>query len=119
MALTITRRPELGAEYPLFAAAKAVWRDNQGAMQVYTAAMEAAGLTPVHTFERTYSVRVPTQQWLDTVGGLMTPPSMVTSPKSTCENTGPCSAADNAKADARVVWLALEAEVGRRKLTPG
>jgi len=64
LALTITRPQLLDHDYPLFHAAREVWRRNQCGAEVYAGAMERAGFHPVEVLERCYTFRVPTRDWL-------------------------------------------------------
>lgn len=64
LVLTVTRPQEVG--YPLWPAARDVWRANQPAATEYLSAMEAAGLE-VSAASAFYDAEVPKKLWLDMV----------------------------------------------------
>jgi trans-aconitate methyltransferase len=60
LVLTVTRPQEV--DYPLFAAARQVWRDNQPPVEQLLAAMEASGLnTRLHSVH--YQAELPKERW--------------------------------------------------------
>jgi len=64
---TITRPHNLGRDFPLFAACREIWRDNQGEAAVYESAVRRAGFVAVKTHEETFEFRVSKVTWLDMV----------------------------------------------------
>jgi SAM-dependent methyltransferase len=64
--LAITRPQEVG--YPLFEAARRVWRENQPPVARFVTAMEDAGLTDVAVHEVSRTCSLPKAQWLAMVG---------------------------------------------------
>eukprot|EP00240_Pyramimonas_obovata_P016149 CAMPEP_0118931002 /NCGR_PEP_ID=MMETSP1169-20130426/7497_1 /TAXON_ID=36882 /ORGANISM="Pyramimonas obovata, Strain CCMP722" /LENGTH=295 /DNA_ID=CAMNT_0006873447 /DNA_START=31 /DNA_END=915 /DNA_ORIENTATION=+ len=64
IALTVTRPQEV--DYPLFEAARQVWRENQPAADIYVKAMEAAGFC-TEVVQHDYTVTIKKAAWLSMV----------------------------------------------------
>ena len=74
--LTITRPQDV--DYPLFAAAREVWRRGQPPVELFVSALKDAGFSQVHVAEHTYTATLPRARWLRMAGLHFRPLSSLT-----------------------------------------